>query len=94
MAERFESWRDLAFASHSPHVVRTEHAADFRGTLRVLDLGVVRVSVFSCPPLESFRTPALIRQSDPEIYHLSVPLVGRMRVAQGGQEVLAGRGDL
>ncbi|WP_043486371.1 MULTISPECIES: helix-turn-helix domain-containing protein [Streptomyces] len=94
VAERFESWRGLAFASHSPHVIRTEHAADFRGTLRVLDLGVVQVSVFSCPPLESFRTPALIRQSDPEIYHLSVPLAGRVGVAQGGQEVVAGRGDL
>ncbi|MES4904137.1 MULTISPECIES: helix-turn-helix domain-containing protein [unclassified Streptomyces] len=94
VAERFESWRDLAFASHSPHVIRTEHAADFHGTLRVLDLGVVQVSVFSCPPLESARTPALIRQSDPEIYYLSVPLSGRMGVVQDDQEILVGRGDL
>jgi AraC-like DNA-binding protein len=94
VAERFESWRDLALASHSPHVIRTEHAADFHGTLRVLDLGVVHVSLFSCPPLDSARTPALIRQSDPEIYHLSVPLSGRMGVVQDDQETLVGRGDL
>ncbi|MDX3229026.1 helix-turn-helix domain-containing protein [Streptomyces sp. ME19-01-6] len=92
--ERFESWREMAFESHSPHDIRTEHAADFHGTLRVLDLGTVQVSVFSCPPLDSVRTPALIRQSDPEIYHLSLPLSGRMGIVQDDQEILVGHGDL
>lgn len=94
VTDRFESWRDLAFASHSPHEIRTDHRADFRGTLRVLDLGIVQVSAFTCPPLDSRRTPALIRQADPEIYHLSAPLRGHMGIVQDDREILVGRGDL
>lgn len=92
--DRFECWRDLAFQSHSPHEMRTEHSADFRGTLRVLDLGIVQVSLFTCPPLDSDRTPALIRRSDPEIYHLSAPQCGRMGVVADDRETLVGHGDL
>ncbi|MGY0056700.1 AraC-like ligand-binding domain-containing protein [Streptomyces sp. LZ34] len=93
-ADRFERWRDLAFESHSPHEIRTEHSADFQGTLRVLDLGILQVSLFTCPPLDSVRTATLIRKSDPEIYYLAVPLCGHMGVVQDGREILVERGDL
>ncbi|GAA2352155.1 helix-turn-helix domain-containing protein [Streptomyces cuspidosporus] len=92
--DRFERWRDLAFESHSPHEIRTDHTADFHGTMRLLDLGVLQVTTFSCPPLDSARTPALIRRSDPEIYYLSVPLRGHMGVVQDDRETLVGQGEL
>ncbi|QKV91515.1 helix-turn-helix domain-containing protein [Streptomyces sp. NA02950] len=93
-AERFPSWRDLAFESHSPHEIHTDHAADFRATLRVLDLKAVQVSAFTCPPLDSARTAKLIRRSDPEIYHLSAPLRGAMRITQGNGSLVVRTGEL
>ncbi|MCH6159294.1 hypothetical protein [Streptomyces marispadix] len=50
-AERFDGWRQLAFASHAPTELRTDHADDFDATLRLLELGPVQVSVLACPSL-------------------------------------------
>ncbi|WP_262698082.1 MULTISPECIES: AraC family transcriptional regulator [Streptomyces] len=93
-AERFEAWRQLAFASNGPTEVRTDHASDFDVTLRMLELGPVQVSMFTCPPLRSDRTPKLIRQSDPELYHLALAQRGSVTIDQAGREAAAGAGGL
>lgn len=93
-AETFERWRQLAIDAHSPCEVRTERVNDFRATLRLLDLGLVTGSSFTCPPVTSARTPKLIRHSDPEVLYVSLPRRGRLDVTrQDGQEASAS-GDL
>ncbi|WP_314173890.1 AraC-like ligand-binding domain-containing protein [Streptomyces winkii] len=92
--ERFEGWRQLAFASHAPTELRTDHADDFDATLRLLGLGPVQVSVLACPSLRSDRTPKLIRQSDPELYHLAFARRGSVAIDQGDRQTVLGAGDL
>ncbi|MEV6166299.1 helix-turn-helix domain-containing protein [Streptomyces sp. NPDC052052] len=74
--------------------ITSEHADDFRAGLRLLELGVTQASVLSYPSLRSLRTPALIRRSDPELYHLSLTLTGGQTLSQGGRDASVGAGDL
>ncbi|MCH6158880.1 helix-turn-helix domain-containing protein [Streptomyces marispadix] len=93
-AERFDGWRQLVFASHAPTELRTDHADDFDATLRLLELGPVQVSVLTCPSLHSHRTPKLIRQSDPELYHLALAQRGSVAIEQADRQTVLGSGDL
>ncbi|MEK8174221.1 AraC family transcriptional regulator [Streptomyces sp. M19] len=93
-AERFERWRQLTFASHAPTDLRTDHETDFNATLRLLELGPVQVSMLTCPPLCSHRTPKLIRQSDPELYHLALTRRGTVGVDQTNRETALETGEL
>ncbi|MFF2520356.1 hypothetical protein [Streptomyces sp. NPDC058086] len=61
---------------------------------RVLELGAVVSSVLSYPSLRSRRTPALIRRSDPELYHLALTLSGGQRISHCGRDALVGAGDV
>lgn len=92
--QRFDQWYETARRAYAPHEVHTDHLDDFTATLGVLDLGPARLSVLTCPPLAVRRTPKLIREFDPEVYHLSVTLRGRLGLAQAGREVEVGEGDL
>lgn len=56
--------------------LRSSYADDFRASQRVLDLGGVTVWSLAFQPLVFRRTPKLIRQSDPETYHLSLVVRG------------------
>ncbi|OEV08472.1 helix-turn-helix domain-containing protein [Streptomyces nanshensis] len=93
-AERFEGWRQLAFASHAPTELHTDHADDFDATLRLLGLGPVQVSVLACPSLRSHRTPKLIRQSDPELYDFALARQGSVAVDQEDRQAVLSAGDL
>ncbi|MFJ2704881.1 helix-turn-helix domain-containing protein [Streptomyces sp. NPDC087428] len=92
--ERFPRWRDMACDSHAPNEVDSEQAHDFRATLRVLGLGPVSVSALDCPPLRSDRTPRLIRQSDPELYNLTLTQRGSAGAVHADREIQLGAGDL
>ncbi|MEU6734339.1 helix-turn-helix domain-containing protein [Streptomyces physcomitrii] len=83
-AERFAHWRELALKRPAPVTVRAEDTERFAANLRLLALGPVQVSEVTSPSLWSFRTAALIRRSDPELYELTLPLQGRSYVAQEG----------
>ncbi|MFG2138939.1 helix-turn-helix domain-containing protein [Streptomyces sp. NPDC048650] len=74
--DRFDYWSDLLGRTHAPMELRSEHAEDFRATQRVLDLGAVSVWPAKFQPLTFRRSPKLIRQSDPETYHLSLVVHG------------------
>jgi AraC-like DNA-binding protein len=93
-AERFEWWREVTSQTLMPTELTSDHADDFRASVRVLELGVVQVSVLSYPSLRSRRTPALIRRSDPELYHLSLTLSGRQSISHCRRDTLVGAGDL
>ncbi|MFG2563453.1 helix-turn-helix domain-containing protein [Streptomyces sp. NPDC048496] len=94
VAERFGSWHDLTASALTPSKLRSEHKDDFRAGLRLLDLGEVQVSVLRYPPLETYRTPRLIRQSDSESYQLFLNLRGGHRIVQDGRDTASGPGDL
>jgi AraC-like DNA-binding protein len=94
VADRFEWWRELTSRTLMPTEFTSDHADDFRASVRVLELGVVQVSVLSYPSLRSRRTPALVRRSDPEHYQLALTLSGGQRLSRCGSEALVGAGDL
>jgi AraC-binding-like domain len=56
-AERFGWWREQVARDVVPAVVSSPHAADFRGTVTLAELGPVQLSVLVYPELRSVRTP-------------------------------------
>jgi AraC-like DNA-binding protein len=94
VADRFTWWREMACQAHVPTMVRSDREADFRATLRVLDFGAIQVSSLAHPSLRVQRTWKAIRQSDPGMYCLALPLRGTMRFAQSDREAEFGPQDL
>lgn len=41
-ADRFAWWHEMTCRTHVPTVIRSDHEADFRATMRLLDLGAVQ----------------------------------------------------
>ncbi|WP_055524972.1 helix-turn-helix domain-containing protein [Streptomyces graminilatus] len=78
----------------TPTEITSDHADDFRARFRLLDLGAAQVSVLSYPSLRSRRTPALVRRSDPELYHLALTLSGRQSISRCRSDASVGVGDL
>jgi AraC-like DNA-binding protein len=84
-AERFARWYEVSEQAYAPVEIHSDHKADFRATIRNLDLGIVQVSTLTYPPVQVSRTPKLIRQSDPEAFQLWLNLRGIIRITQGGR---------
>jgi AraC-like DNA-binding protein len=82
VAERFEFWLEMISQTVVPVEVRSDHTADFRATIRVVDLGAVQVSLLDYPSMDARRTPKLIRRSDPGVYHLVLNLRGHAEITQ------------
>ncbi|WP_432095873.1 helix-turn-helix domain-containing protein [Streptomyces sp. bgisy100] len=93
-ADRFDHWRELVGQTHAPLELLSDHRADFRASQRLLDLGVVSVWPTTFQPVCFRRTPRLIRQSDPEGLHLSLPLSGPLRTDRGREECVYGPDSL
>ncbi|MFE9905760.1 helix-turn-helix domain-containing protein [Streptomyces achromogenes] len=72
----------------------SDHADDFQASMRLLELGSVYVSPQAFQSMRFHRTPRLIRQSDPELFHISLVKRGRRGIVQRGQEAVYGPGDL
>jgi AraC-like DNA-binding protein len=68
--------------------------ADFRASQRVLDLGAVSVWPTTFQPVCFRRSSKLIRQSDPEGLHVSLPLSGALRTVRGEEEAEYGPDSL
>ncbi|MGR4877851.1 helix-turn-helix domain-containing protein [Streptomyces sp. LARHCF249] len=81
--ERFEFWHETVQQSIVPIEVRSEHTADFRARMRVVDLGAVQVSHVTHPSLVAHRTARLIRASDPDLLHFGLNLRGHVDMSQG-----------
>ncbi|MBL1096927.1 helix-turn-helix domain-containing protein [Streptomyces coffeae] len=75
-ADRFDSWVERMGRTHAPMELRSDHTEDYRASQRVLGLGPVVVWPSEFQPVVFRRTRKLIRQSDPEMYHLSLLLHG------------------
>ncbi|AEM86165.1 helix-turn-helix domain-containing protein [Streptomyces violaceusniger] len=93
-ADRFDCWRELLAQTHAPMELLSDHRADFQASQRVLDLGAVSVWPTTFQPVCFRRTPKLIRQSDPEGLHLSLPLSGPLRAARTDDKAVYGPNTL
>lgn len=94
VAERFDAWRQLLARIICPQEMSSEHEDDFRAETHLIELGAVRIWPSVLQPMQWRRTPAQVRQSDPELYHLSLPLTGTMGIRQAGQEAVHGAREM
>ncbi|GAA1943225.1 helix-turn-helix domain-containing protein [Kitasatospora viridis] len=86
--DRFDFWRQLVGRTHAPLDVLTKDPADFRATQRVLHLDGVTVWPTTFTPALFRRTTRLIRASDPETVHLTLPLSGPLETTRGDLQVV------
>ncbi|MGW2024434.1 AraC-like ligand-binding domain-containing protein [Streptomyces decoyicus] len=89
-ADRFDCWRDLMSKTLCPMDMNSDRAAQFQAQTRLLELGAVSVWPTIAEPMSWRRTPSLIRQSDPECYHLTFPITGSVGITQAGREAVHG----
>ncbi len=82
---RFEAWTERMGRTHAPMRLDSDRTADYRGHQRVIGLGDVTLWPATFDQLVFRRTPKLIRQSDPESYHLSLLLKGEGAADWGRQ---------
>jgi hypothetical protein len=92
-ADRFSCWRERLGGTHAPVELHSDYAADYQAYQRILELGAVQVWPTTYQPLRYSRTAKLIRQSDPEQYHIALPLRGTNRVTRADQESTYGPYD-
>ncbi|MEV1073023.1 helix-turn-helix domain-containing protein [Micromonospora parva] len=90
--ERFGMWLELVARTSAPMRVRSAHDEDFIARADFVDLGPIQLISYDYPSLDAFRTPKLIRQSDPELYILALTTGGVGTSSQDGRrsEIQAG----
>lgn len=93
-ADRFDAWRKGAARSHAPMEMGSAHSADYRGVHQAVQLNAVSAYASRWQPVVLRRTPRLIRQCDPERYHLSFIQSGTVGFTLNGQESAYGPCDL
>ncbi|MGW0705998.1 AraC family transcriptional regulator [Streptomyces sp. NPDC002643] len=99
VTDRFEAWSVLMSQTHAPmNLTRLAKAApapadDYFAHQRLIALGEVAVWPATFDPLVFHRTPKLIRQSDPETFHLSLLLRGEGAASWGTHESTYGMQD-
>jgi AraC-like DNA-binding protein len=84
--ERFDAWRECLGRTHVPLELTSRHRADFLAFQRLIPLGEVRLWPATFQQVEFRRTPRLIRESDPEVFHLSLVLRGEAGVSWGRRQ--------
>ncbi|MEV6175319.1 helix-turn-helix domain-containing protein [Streptomyces sp. NPDC051954] len=92
--DRFDHWRERVGRTVAPAEVTSDHAADFWARQRLLGLGPVTVWSASFLPTRFRRNARMVRQSDPELYHLRLVLGGGLAVDHDGRIDTYGPGDL
>ncbi|QDY79682.1 AraC family transcriptional regulator [Streptomyces qinzhouensis] len=92
-ADRTEWFNDMIARTVAPHRMELVDPATFHARTGVLELGRVSVAYHDYGAQRSWRTPELIRRSDPEHYFLGLLTGGGMRVDQGRNEARLTAGD-
>ncbi|MEU1279782.1 helix-turn-helix domain-containing protein [Streptomyces sp. NPDC005805] len=91
--DRFDHWRELLGRTRASDM-GSAHADAFWAECRVMELGPVTVWPMASLPARYRRGPAMVRRSDPELYHLSLLLDGGLGLDHGGRADIFGPGDL
>ncbi|QGN49460.1 helix-turn-helix domain-containing protein [Micromonospora sp. WMMC415] len=81
-ADRFGMWLEMVARTAAPLRIHTAHAHDFTARAEFIDLGPIQVVRYQYPSLDCFRTPKLVRQSDPEVHLLALNTAGSTSATQ------------
>ncbi|WP_037837763.1 helix-turn-helix domain-containing protein [Streptomyces sp. NRRL S-337] len=92
--ERPEAWAETMALAQVTQRVKFLETATFGARIAMMPLGVGQVSELSYASLIAQRTPRLVRQSDPEMYHVAVVTEGEIGIEQRRQHSLLKRGDM
>ncbi|MFE2044215.1 helix-turn-helix domain-containing protein [Streptomyces sp. NPDC059477] len=94
-AEAFDYWLEMLASACYPMALASDLPDRFHGEMRVFQLGDAKVwpSVVD-GPVEMERSLRLIRQSDPEFYHLTLMRTGVLGVEQSGRAGIHGPGSM
>ncbi|MEU1301286.1 helix-turn-helix domain-containing protein [Streptomyces shenzhenensis] len=95
--DRFSCWREHISQTYVPMDVDVDAGdctADTTVSQRILALGAVQLWTMEHSPMTLRRTQKLIQQSDPELYHLSLPLRGTMGLTSSDHEAAYERHEL
>ncbi|MFM9694390.1 AraC-like ligand-binding domain-containing protein [Streptomyces europaeiscabiei] len=92
--ERFNHWEAMISQAHFRTMMASDHLDDFLASSQALHLGDIQTFAQSYPPMHARRTPAMIRQSDPEVFQLWLTVRGEVGLSQSGRHVDVGEGDL
>ncbi|WP_431771754.1 helix-turn-helix domain-containing protein [Streptomyces cucumeris] len=93
-ADRFDFWCERVGRTHAPLDLYSPHAADYQARQRVLDLGAVYVWPTTHQAIRFRRTTKLIRQSDPEQYHIGIPIHGTNHISWGSENAVYGAREI
>jgi AraC-like DNA-binding protein len=93
-AERTAAWAETTSLALVTTRFRFPEPERFGARIRAVALGAAQLSELSYAPLLSYRSPLLIRRSDPELYQLAVITSGRQGIDQAGRDALARPGDI
>ncbi|MFC4565049.1 helix-turn-helix domain-containing protein [Nocardiopsis mangrovi] len=84
--ERFDRWHQWWAEGYAPVDADSDHAGDFEFSHWNLTLGAVAVSRVAYRSVGMRRTPALVRSSDAEVYHLGLVMSGRFTSDGSGSQ--------
>ncbi|MDX2862201.1 AraC-like ligand-binding domain-containing protein, partial [Streptomyces scabiei] len=91
--DRFDVWRERIDPTR-PSDATSIHASDFWATAHLMEMGPVAVMSMSALPANYRRSSKMIRQSDPERYHLSLLLDGELALEHAARREVFGSWDL
>ena len=91
--QRFDLWAQISSQVFEPLAVSTE-SRPFSGRLEHHGLGQLGMFHMTATASSADRTPALIREGDPEQVQLMLQLAGHVRITQDGRSSLVGPGQL
>jgi AraC-like DNA-binding protein len=89
---RFEAWTELATKAHVPTIVDSSHRANFMARIDSLELGIMRLSRLSHPPLRARGTAAV--RPFPDVLLLSHVTQGRMMARSPDRVLIAQAGSI
>ena len=74
--------------------VSSSRADDFNASLGIVDLSAMDVVTMEASGCRFDRTPALVTESDPELYAMVLPMDGGLTLTQGGRDAQFGPDQL
>ncbi|MEU6478882.1 helix-turn-helix domain-containing protein [Streptomyces sp. NPDC047017] len=92
--ERADVWVETMALAQVTQRVRFLDGTALQGRIEVMPLGTGQISVLSHTAVEAQRTPRLVRQSDPEMYHAALVTSGEVGIEQFRQSTLLRCGDV
>jgi AraC-like DNA-binding protein len=87
--DRFDYWYQAVCAAHARALIEVRDRSDFDAAIELRDIGAARLFILRYPALQARRPTRLIRQSDPELLHLTITTRGAVEVSQLARNVTA-----